>query len=223
MKKSLLLLSLFMFSVRADADLDRYLRSTSSRATLESPVLALIDGLAMGIDGQKIGFMLRVRRDLQKIQGVRSHEDHSISHEGIFEFDGKLYSIHGLATMEHLALENHDSEMVARLHTILGDARSYFLAKVKQFMSVARGSKRQMLLLIEEWCAKNKRAKSILLRWGGTKDGDEDRQFHADATSFIHFDEFCTDLIFFIEDLIRSCPKAFAQFKQMIEKQQENK
>lgn len=182
---------------------------------LESSIIKLVDGLAIGIDGKKIAMMFRVRKEVKRLQwGVAARKDEELV--GIFEIGGNWYTIHQLAQLEDAFQETHSAD----LERAFEKAQKEFVTKVMPYMGTARGAKRQLLMLIEESCKKRKRMDSILLRWGAAKEEEEERQFYSDITDFKIFDIFCTDLMHFMEDVIRSCPKAMAQFKQMLEQAQ---
>ena len=78
-----------------------------------------------------------------------------------------------------------------------------------------------MLVLIGEWSQKAHRTDSHLLEWANVKEGNESNAICTKLTTYYLFDQFVEDLIYFLETLFRSCPKACAQFKEMMEKQKD--
>lgn len=181
---------------------------------LESSLVKLVDGLSFGIDGRKIAMMFRVRKAVRKIQHGISNEQGVFT--GLYEFKGDTYGVHELAYIEQQAKLRSDIETIDELKQVLILAKKDFLNKVKPYMATARGAKKPMFMLIKESCKKRNRSDSILLRWGAAREEDEERQFEHDIVGFGIFDVFCTDLMNFMEDVIRSCPKALEQFKHMI-------
>lgn len=182
---------------------------------LESSLVKLVDGLSFGINGQKIAMMFRVRKEVRKIQ--YGTPDNNGGFTGLYDFEGGNYSVHELAIIEQEAKATQDHERFDRLAHVLIQAKKDFINKVKPYMATARGAKKPMFMLIQESCKKRNRTDSILLRWGAAREEDEERQFEHDIMDFPIFDVFCTDLMNFMEDVIRSCPKALEQFKHMLE------
>lgn len=82
------------------------------------------------------------------------------------------------------------------------------------FLAHARGAKEPMFMLISESCTKRNRVNSLLFNWTKSNE-DEMVGFDKAVTSFALFDEFCSDLITFLGDLVQNCPKARAQFEQL--------
>jgi hypothetical protein len=80
-----------------------------------------------------------------------------------------------------------------------------------------------MIILIGESCEKHNRSNSLLLDWARIEGDDETESFNKQVTNFTIFHEFCTDLVNFLEDLIRSCPKAQQQFKKLMLEQKKGK
>lgn len=186
----------------------------ASAITLEAPVIKLIDGLSIGIDGQRIGFMLQVRREIKQILGIMEVSGKSSAR---YLYKGQLHGVASLATVEQKAHTENDLTTLQELEPLLMQAKQDFINGVTIFMSTARGTKQQMLMLIEESCQKRKRFDSLLLRWGSASEDAEEQQFQEDVYNFQVFSIFCRDLINFLEDLMRSCPKGYAQFQQLLQ------
>ncbi len=184
---------------------------------LESPVIRLIDGMGIGINGKRIGSMLQVRREVRKIQqGIASKEGGFV---GLYELSDKKCSVKELAEIEKMMQDTHDAEGLRVLRPVLKKAKEDFIQWVMKFLGESQGAKMQMFLLIEESCHKRKRYDSLLLRWASAPEGEEEHQFEKDIANFKIFDIFCTDLINFLEDLMNSCPKAKAQFQEILREQ----
>ena len=184
---------------------------------LESAVIKLIDGLGMGINGERIGSILQVRREVRKIQfGAPCKEGGFV---GLYEFEDKKYGVKELAGIEHVMQVEANYDGLQKLNPVLKLSKEDFIKWVMQFLGESRGAKLQMFMLIEESCGKRKRYDSLLLRWASAPEGEEERQFRKDIANFQVFDVFCTDLVNFLEDLMNSCPKAKAQFQEILRKQ----
>lgn len=184
---------------------------------LESSIIKMVDGLSMGINGAKIAMMLKVRKEVKKMLfGV---PDATGAFVGLFMLHDTKRTLLDLVDIEDEYKKTNDLEGQKAVAHLVVEARNHFITHIKPFMATARGAKRQMLMLIEESCKKRKRFDSILLRWGAAREDEEEKQFHKDVIDFKTFNIFCSDLIHFMEDIIRSCPKAVAQFKQMIERE----
>lgn len=193
---------------------DTLFRGGEHDVILDSTLIKIVDGNDMGINGQRINMMIKVRKSVKEMQyGVPAPEGGFV---GNYEYNNKKYSAHELMLLEAEAMAIGDLQAIHDLKPCLQTVKKQFMAAVKPFMASAHGAKGQMLLLIEESCKKRKRSDSILLRWGAAKESEEAKQFDRDIVDFKTFDTFCTDLIHFIEDVIRSCPKALAQFKQLV-------
>jgi len=189
----------------------------NSEIILDSPVIKLIDGLGMGINGERIGSILQVRREVRKIHfGAPCKEGGLV---GLYEFNGKKYGVKELAEIERAMHAAIDRDGLQKLNPVLKLAKEDFIKWVMQFLGESRGAKLQMFMLIDESCRKRKRYDSLLLRWANAPEGEEEHQFEKDIANFQVFDVFCTDLVNFLEDLMNSCPKAKAQFQEILRKQ----
>lgn len=171
---------------------------------LESPILHMFDGTAVNAD--VIELIGLIRREINKILIGERLEDGSMS--GRYIINGKPHSIKDL-----LFLEESVSLTVQELKPYLEVAKKDLRASVEPFIETIRSVKNQIVELIKESCKKRNLSTSILLRWSEAGDGEEVRIFNEEVISFVRYNEFCTDLLNFLGDLIRSCPKGMAQFK----------
>lgn len=197
---------------------------------LESVLIKMMDGASFGVSGYEIKLMLHI---LLKIQHMLDGEpDTTGTIRGLYTYDGKKCSIKQLAALEienefhwnefkknnpqentvHENLYMHKKKTFAScLETIKKD----FDHKVSPFLANARGSKQQLLILIKESCEKHGHPHSHLLKWGESEDGHETDAMYTDIHTFKDFEHFCQDLSNFMKDLIHSCPKAVAQYKEL--------
>lgn len=195
MKKTTITLSALLLAIGPNG----IIKSEDTKPVLEHEVLKVIDGSSIGIDGQTVGFMLKVRREIITLVTKQT-----------FDFNGQKVTIKELRALEE-AEGSSDS-----LNRLLETVRNKFLQTVAPFMEQAHGAKDQMTVLIEEWTEKRNRKNSKMLIWSRVPEEKEIESFHTIGSSFAIFDVFCKDLIGFLQDLIVSCPKGLAQFKQLL-------
>lgn len=213
MKSKLILVAMGTLSCMHAED-NQFKGHGSHDRPLTSSVLKIIDGFSMAIDGKRVGFMLHVRKEIRKMHyGIPLNNGEL---QGIYSYAGKPVSIHQMMNIQDSAIQSGDVEELKSVDEALKVIKKDFIGKIHEFIGMARGSKGPLFTLIREFCERRKRPDSLLLRWGAAADGDEDRCFNRDITNFSIFDAFCADLVQFIEDLINSCPKAWAQFNQLV-------
>ena len=75
-----------------------------------------------------------------------------------------------------------------------------------------------MIKLVEESCRKRDKMDSFLLNWAEQKVGQEEEGFDRYITDATKLDSFCVDLLNFLGDLVRSCPKAQKLFITRVKK-----
>lgn len=191
--------------------------------TLCPKMIKIVDGIF--IDGKLVGSIFKIARDIQSIQLGKCTQQGRV---GAYTFEGRSVAIRDLAAVEKEvndilknnqlsaqergAAEKRQKELKALLKTIKQD----FNKTVSPFLALARGAKSIMVLLITQSCEERNRQKSELLNWAHSSE-DEMVAFEKSITSFVLFDEFCTDLVNFLGDLVHSCPKARAQFDKLKE------
>lgn len=187
----------------------------------------IIEKLNSTIDiAQKLQKMVSDLADLRlnQAEGKKKEELHKIREQ--FDNLKTSFSITSLVELQQ-KIKTHKNEfskeeyekITELLETCLIAVKEYFAATVRPFMGQARGTKEQMLVIIDEWCNRSERTKSQLLKWAETPEGNEMKAFDHHITSFKELEEFCDDLVHFLEALIRSCPKGQQQFKQMLSEQ----
>lgn len=181
---------------------------------LESPILHAFDGTSIGIDASVIHAIGLIRRDINRILIGDKAEDGSMV--GRYLINGQHYSVKDLIPMEKNAPESLQKELACCLHEAKKDLHNY----VKPFISTINSVKYQLLELIKESCKKRGIDTTLLLRWSEAAQGEEERIFNEDVTSFTLYNRFCTDLLNFLMDLVNSCPKARAQYKLLCDKVQ---
>ncbi len=179
---------------------------------LESPILHAFDGTAIGIDADVIELIGLIRREINKILIGEKAQDGTMI--GRYLIDGKFYSTKDLTLIENNASESLQKELTR----CLNEAKKDLHGCVEPFIETIQSVKYQILELIKESCKKRGMDTTILLRWSEAAQGEEAKIFNEDVTSFSLYNKFCTDLLNFLGDLIRSCPKGMAQFKMRSDK-----
>ena len=133
---------------------------------------------------------------------------------GQYLINGKLYSIKELMFLEKNAPDSLQKELALCLDIAKKDLHKLS----RPFLDTIHSFKYQILELIKESCKKRGIDTTLLLRWSEAAQGEEEKIFNEDVTSFALYNKFCTDLLNFLVDLIRSCPKGMAQFKMHCDK-----
>jgi hypothetical protein len=144
--------------------------------------------------------------------------------------NGDACSIHELQKMEAeleiaLSKKNKSDAFQAKKAAVkqcLDQAIKFFAAKVLPFNDHARGVQKLIIALTEESCSKRNRGDSFLLTWGECPEGKEVEMLTKQMTSVKQFDQFLTDLVNFLKDIIYSCPKARADFLVLVKQKMEN-
>lgn len=136
---------------------------------------------------------------------------------GYYTFNGQLYSINELIALEarldeESLMNQTDKQQFA---AALQAAKDDFEKKISPYVGNARGAKQQLLLLIQESCKKHNRLDSILLKWGEEQEGEEGSAMRTNITTLMQMKVFCIDLTNFLKDMIHSCPKAVAHYKEL--------
>lgn len=188
---------------------------------MTSPVIEFLDGKSWGVNGEAVGYMRQVGLNIIKMQYGTPQKDSKVR-IGLFEYDGKQYTLKELIAIAREYAEKAASYSIqeyekirAKLKTALSAAIEYFINTIEPFMGQANGAKKQVVILIEEWAEKRNRQNSELLHWAETEEGKEFDVFKKNAKNFEALDDFCTDLVCFLGDLMRSCPKANKQFEKL--------
>ncbi|MFI5333122.1 MAG: hypothetical protein ACHQVS_03400 [Candidatus Babeliales bacterium] len=203
--------------------------------TLDSEILKLIDGTPF-LNGYEIKIMLHV---LLKLQNMLDGEvDASGKKEGYYALNGQRYSINELIALEAGIDEEFSTNQARRItgeidaeqfvhieatHRVqknecaaaLQEAKDDFEKKISPYVGNARGAKQQLCMLIQESCKKHNRLDSILLKWGEEQEGHEGEAMRTKVTTLLEMKAFCNDLTNFLKDMIHSCPKAVAHYKEL--------
>jgi hypothetical protein len=140
------------------------------------------------------------------------------SHIGIYTFENNHYTVQELASLEQEVKRTNNDTLGNKLNILLEQVKKEFIIKVDPFMESARGTKHQMLILIEESTHKRNKKNNFLLKWADAPEGNEETIFLKEVQSFGALEAFAQDLLDFLGDLVRSCPKGRAQFIERVQK-----
>lgn len=217
--------------VQSDADMNliavtSLMKKAFSPIQLNPDIIGLIDGKSFAMSGEVIGASIKICRDVQAIQSGKLLP--SGEHEGKYIYKNQKHCIKTLVPIEielkaKLAtlINNNEIKQVendlAELHTLLKKMHGDFQRLVDPLMGNAKNAKGPLTVIIEEECYARGRKDSLLLDWVKL-DSDEWDSFGDKVTSFVVFDQFCTDLVNFVSDLVYNCKKGRAQFEKLLEK-----
>lgn len=189
--------------------------------TLYAEILEIVDGFALGVNGTTVGMIMRLRLDLNKRRVGKTSASQTVV--GFYDFEGKKYTLSELVAIEKKLMQSNSASDQKRLQTLrqcLSKIITDFVELTKPFLADARGAKGQMIVLITEWASRAHRGDSHLLEWANVEEGKESYAMYQKLTTIALFEQFVDDLLYFLETLLRSCPKACSQFKEMMEQKQ---
>lgn len=185
---------------------------------LQHRALAMVDGLAhpIGVDCKTVDEMVHSIKEIFKRQfGIK--QPHSNARIGVFTFRNSLYSIQGLAALERTAHETNDRELQNDLENHLVTFRNDFIDVMRPMLIRLQGlPQRTAHELMKEWADLHNRHDSIIFEWCKHRSGSEEDLFHNHVASFKSFDQFCSDVVSFLDDLIKSCPIGYQQYLDAI-------
>lgn len=188
---------------------------------LEDPILRIIDGKKGIFDAKKVENTLWLIREIKHI-----HEGEiKLTKEGEIDprsgipikliFKGKEHTLNSLVKLEEHA-PTFSTEEQREFAQLFRQVKDYFGVVNELMIADARGAQEFMIKIIKEYCKKYHRPNSLLLNWD--KNTSEAEMYERDITDFKILHIFTTDLMNFLSILIKSCPKAFASFKETAHK-----
>ncbi len=188
---------------------------------LTDPKLKLVDGFSWAMDGKQYKKTMKFRLQLKQYRFGEKTNDGLI---GLYTFENQKYCLQTLMLLEEELTKNQTAENQKQLQALIKFLKEYiiehFIDLSQPFLADARGAKKDMMALIVEWSIKAHRPDSYLLAWGASKEGEETQVIRTHIQTVHDFDQFCADLVYFLETLMRSCPIATQQFKELIKKEQ---
>lgn len=189
--------------------------------TLTDPKLKLVDGYSWAMDGKQFKKTMKFRLNMNQYRFGEKTEQGLV---GLFTFEGEKHSLATLIELEEELMHSNstsDQRRLKALHEyLIKMIIEEFVELSQPFLADARGAKKDMMALINEWATKAHRKSSYLLDWGASKEGEETQVVRTKIKSVKEFDQFCSDLVYFLETLMRSCPIATQQFKEILKKEQ---
>ena len=178
---------------------------------LTSPGLSIIDGTSWGINEYVIANIQHIGAAIKKLQ-VGTKDPQEEKNIGNYSYQNKRYTLLELVELE----KTGSKEEVHMLRKALVEfVRNSISDITEPFMKNANDIKEYMVQLIDESCTKRERRDSVLLLWAQQKKGTELIYFQENLTTFSAINIFCNDLLTFLTDLVRSCPKAFAKYQEV--------
>ncbi len=190
---------------------------------LEHGSLRLADGrtiAGIGITGETIELIKQYQSNIVKIlkggQNLIAKDGAIVKYIYQYSFEGTSYSAQELRKIEETLGQKRSPKQSSELQEALKKIRSDFEYVSEVFKKIARASRSTMRALIEESCMKrNRDHNSLILLWARSNE-DEYELFNRHIHSIKDFEIFMTDLYNFLGDLINSCPRAQAQFKERV-------
>jgi hypothetical protein len=187
---------------------------------LESPMLALVDGIFLGPD--TIEYINSFKRE---ILAIMLGDRQGTVRIGRYEFNGKRVSAQELGQIEEEELyrakstgSTPDEALMTSIQVVLKKMKTDCIRASDKLNAIARGSKPIFGAIIEESCHIRNRMESILLLWAKTPEELEEQIFAEKVLEVSDFTTFCTDLLNCLGDLLKSCPKALHQFEDRANK-----
>lgn len=169
--------------------------------------IEMIDGNMF--NGEKFANTMKLRTNLNERRlGIKTNQ----GLVGYYLYNDNKHSLSSLITLEKNAQRAQEMRHFLQ-EVIVPD----FLKLTEPFLVDATGAKPAMMSLIKEWAEKAGRSNSLLLAWGASKEGHESDVVRNQAKTIQEFDQFCADLVYFLESLMRSCKVATQQYKEHLQ------
>ncbi len=183
---------------------------------LTDPILKRIDGIPGVYDKSKVEKSLWLMTEIKAIHEgtikVNSKGEPDPGRKSTpvdITFKGKKCTIKDLITLEN-TISSMSPEDRKEFEALFQDVKVYLGLCHDVLLADARGAQKMILKLIKEYCGKYNRSNSLLRNW---KEGREAEMYEIDVINFTTFYVLTTDLKNFLAVLIKSCPKAFADFR----------
>lgn len=193
--------------------------ASKKQVTLTDKILHDIDGMTGIMDRVKIENTLWLIQELRNIHnGTIKVNDQGIPDPSrastliALTFKGKKRTLEEFMEIEKNRSHYSQAEKDELDHTF--KQMKDYCEKVNNIvLNDARGTEQFMKKLLLEYCLKAERQDSLLLEW---HKGEELDMYRKSITTFKIFHAFSTDLMNFLAALIKSCPKAFRQYKDHV-------
>ncbi len=181
---------------------------------LDMSLLKIVDGNFMNADRmESLFYMLNRITDI--VHGKKQVTGERV---GLLHFGKQKVDLVTLAQYEQT--EDFNEQERQYLQQALHEGKKLFMDVSKPLSSQVRGMKMIFIHLIEDSLNKHGRnGHSLLLGWANAESTeDEVISFDRDITSCQQLLSFLTDLSNFLTDMVHSCPIAWKQFKERVEK-----
>lgn len=170
-----------------------------SPVTLEA--MKKIDGIFFTAD--TIEVIRKYQRQLHAILHGVPQPNHT--YVGKYIFRENAYGAHQLAVLEK---ELDDEFIKDDFKKLLAQVLDDFEHISKEFETIIKEARHIMAGLIKESCTQRQRQDSLLLLWSHSVHESGIALIKREIKTLSAFDQFCTDLIHFFGDMVRSAPKA---------------
>jgi hypothetical protein len=179
-------------------------------------VPSIVDGTPFGVNGHELKKMLYILKKIEDL--LKGNIDPATKERaGKYLFQGKFLSIKQLVNVEK-NINSFDKNSRDEFYRVFEQAREDFIKINEPYLDQVQAGKLITLKFMEEWATKHDREDTYLLAWAKEKPTHEFESFRQKIITFELLDTFCNDLISFISDLIRSCPRAWQQFIELQQK-----
>ena len=193
MKKYSMLSALFIVACAQGED----------KIVIKSDVLKIIDGTSFVNIGEIVRFGIQIKT-LWK--GKKDRSTGNII--GLIEYEGQFYTVEQLALLE----KSPSALNMVALDEALNLAVEHFQSIAEPYLEQAKGTKKYMVALIEQWSKQRNKPDTALLEWS-KQDNNEKEAFQENVQSFGNLNDFLEDLILFLTDFISSCPKSNEKYE----------
>lgn len=186
---------------------------------LRAQLLEALDGKPGIFDGKTIGMIGGNIRQVKSMRGTRVDEGGKL-YPGPYNWHGKAIGTIELAKIESATT---DETTKAELHKLLEFVKDDFANFNRPFISQIQGVKDKILEVMRDSCEKRQIKNSFLLQWADTREGEEETQFRRNIQSLHDMDALLEELCNFLFDLVNSCPKGLAQYRELERKEREKR
>lgn len=185
---------------------------------LQSDILTVMDNTREGINLKRVKFIMQLLSNLNKRRlGVKT----AIGSAGTYSFEGEKHTLQSLSTLEAELIQSplaKDSIRLEKLQKYCQNVQEEIIDLLIPHILAVNDMKTTMITLITEWASNANRLDSLLLQWNAIQEGQEAAAIKTAITTFKELDQFCADITYFLQTLLRSCPKAFTDFQKIVQK-----
>ncbi len=180
--------------------------------TLNSLILTHADGrFPIGINGEVVALIKQYQGHITTLlRGKKTR----FGYEGIFDFEGKKWTVQELRELESTRGINH--HLATARHKVI-EHFQHISQPFRQLIGEF-GIKPLMAELIAESMAKRERPESLLYVWAKMDEQHEQELFDTHIKSMQDLEFFMIDLNNFLGDIVYNCPRGYAQYKEHLEK-----